>query len=162
MSNLDLFTAAKSESHRQKKVAEEIRFQLAQILSRGDLPTVRNPKTNKFLSYTNPITITRIEISADLRHATAYITSLGGIEQDKALQFIRLQRGYLRKTLSGKMQLRFTPDLHFKLDDSFENANLMLQKISKVISEDERRANVSQLDDENHNDQPESVHEATQ
>lgn len=147
MSKLELFTPSKSESHRQKKVAEEIRFHLSNILVRGDLPIVRSAKTGKFLELTTPITVTHVDISADLRHVNVYITSLGGIDQTKALEFMKLQRGYLRKTMGSKMQLRYTPDLHFRLDESFSVANDMMQKIATVIARDNEKAGINMIDE---------------
>lgn len=162
MSKLGLFVPTKSESHRQKKVAEEIRYHLGNALARGDLPAVRSSKTGKFVSVSNPITITRIEISADLKHVNVYVTSLGGTEQDRALEFMTLQRGYLRKLIGSKMQLRYTPDLHIRIDESFAVANDMMQKISAVIESDNKKAQLtnsspSTIEEASINDQNESV-----
>lgn len=146
MSQLDLFVPEKGESHRQKRVAEEIRFQLAQALSRGDLPPVRSRADDQFLSLKAPLTITHVTVSADLRHATVLITSLGGFEKDKSLEFIQLQRGCLRKMLGAKMKLRYTPDLHFKWDDGIEQASHMMQKIADVIAKDEALSSHHKID----------------
>jgi ribosome-binding factor A len=121
-------------------VAGEIRHHLADALSRGDLPAVRHPKGSGFLTFNLPITITDIELSPDMRHATVMFTPLGGTQKEQALQFLKLQRGYLRKILASKLQLRHVPDLHFRLDDSIDQADYMLKKIADVISNDEKLA----------------------
>ncbi|MES2607177.1 MAG: 30S ribosome-binding factor RbfA [Pseudomonadota bacterium] len=133
MARLELFVPAKAASHRQKKVSEEIKHHLALALARGDLPVVRNPSGNGFLSFTTPITVTKVEVSPDLKHVTCYIMPLGGAEQEKALIFVRLQRWYLRKHLGTKIQLRHTPDLHFQLDTSFDEAERIHKMLAAVI-----------------------------
>jgi ribosome-binding factor A len=122
-SRLNLFVPAKASSHRQKKVAEEIRHRLSDTLSRGDLPTVRDPKTHEFLSFSLPITITHVDVSPDLKHATLYIMPLGGKHQAEALYFMERQKGYLRKFLSSHLRLRCIPELHISLDQSFDYAD---------------------------------------
>jgi ribosome-binding factor A len=136
MSRLDLFTPARASSHRQKKVSEEIRHHLADALIRGDLPPARHPSGSGFLTYSNPITITKVEASPDLKHATVYIVPLGGLEQEKALTFIRLQAWYLRKHLGTKIQLRHIPNLHFSLDQSFDSAERIHKMMADVLSAD--------------------------
>ena len=133
MSRLDLFVPAKAASHRQKKVSEEIKHHLALALARGDLPVVRNPSGNGFLSFSTPITVTKVEVSPDLKHVTTYIMPLGGLDQERALTFVRLQRWYLRKYLGTKIQLRHTPDLHFQLDSSFDEAERIHKMLASVI-----------------------------
>ncbi|MDP3372409.1 MAG: 30S ribosome-binding factor RbfA [Candidatus Paracaedibacteraceae bacterium] len=135
MSRLELFVPTKASSHRQKKVSEEIKHHLAHALSRGDLPPIRNTKSKNggFLTFPTPITVTKIEVSPDLKHATTYIMPLGGNQQEEALYFVRAHKGYLRKFLGSKIQLRHTPDLHFALDNSFDNADRIRQILEDVI-----------------------------
>ncbi len=144
MSRLDLFVPAKAASHRQKKVSEEIKHHLALALARGDLPIVRNPSGNGFLSFSTPITVTKVEVSADLKHLTCFIMPLGGAEQEKALLFTRLQRWYLRKHLGTKIQLRHTPDLHFQLDSSFDEAERIHKMLAGVIQSGKSEADVNE------------------
>lgn len=133
MSRLDLFVPTKAASHRQKKVSEEIKHHLALALTRGDLPAVRNPSGEGFMSFLTPITITKVDVSPDLKHVTIYIMPLGGQDQASALTFIRLQRGYLRKVLASKIRLRYTPDLHFQLDSSFDEAERIHKMLANVV-----------------------------
>jgi ribosome-binding factor A len=155
MSRLDLFVPAKAASHRQKKVSEEIKHHLALALARGDLPVVKNPKGNGFLTFVTPITVTKVEVSPDLKHVTVYIMPLGGAEQDKALTFVRLQRGYLRKILGSKIQLRHTPDLHFQLDTSFDEAERIHKMLARV-----RTTETSESDTEQSSNQDEDLIES--
>lgn len=143
MSRLNLFVPTKASSHRQKKVAEEIKHHLATALARGDLPPIRRAKDNRFISFTTPITVTKIDVSPDLKHATTYIMPLGGNQQEEALYFVRAHRGYLRKYLGSKIQLRHTPDLHFALDNSFDNADRIKQLLASVLPQERTEDEIS-------------------
>ncbi len=136
MSRLELFVPAKAASHRQKKVSEEIKHHIASAMSRGDLPPARDPNGDGFLSFSTPITVTKVDVSPDLKHVTVYIVPLGGKDAEKALLFIRQQRGFLRKLLGTKIQLRHTPDLHFQLDKSFDEAERIHKMLAQVLSAD--------------------------
>jgi ribosome-binding factor A len=153
MSRLDLFTPAKASSHRQKKVSEEIRHHLADALIRGDLPPARHPSGSGFLTFSHPITITKVDASPDLKHATVYIVPLGGVDQERALTFICLQRWYLRKYLGTKIQLRHIPDLHFSLDQSFDSAERIHKMMIDVLSVDAQKQKEYATSD---NDQPDA------
>lgn len=157
MSRLDLFTPAKASSHRQKKVSEEIRHHLADALIRGDLPPARHPSGSGFLAYSNPITITKVDASPDLKHATVYIVPLGGLEQEKALTFIRLQGWYLRKLLGTKMQLRHVPNLHFSLDHSFDSAERIHKMMADVLSADAEKQHAAAQNERAQNEREKSA-----
>jgi ribosome-binding factor A len=141
MSRLELFVPAKAASHRQKKVSEEIKHHLALALARGDLPAVKNPSGSGFMTFSIPITITKVDVSPDLKHVTVYIMPLGGAEQEKALIFTRLQRGHLRKILGTKIQLRYTPDLHFQLDTSIDEAERIHKMLARVLTPEAVKSN---------------------
>jgi ribosome-binding factor A len=140
VSKLELFVPSKAASHRQKKVSEEIRHHLADALIRGDMPPVRNPKNNEFISFITPITITKVETSADLKHTSVSIIPLGGTEKEKALTFVRLNSWYFRKIISAKMRLRHAPMLHFSLDESFDESERMFKLIADAVSSDDHKS----------------------
>ncbi len=148
MSDLNLFVPQRSESHRQKRVAEEIRHLLATVIMRGDLPAIRSQSGAGFITLQSPVTLTRVEISPDLKHATVYLTAMVPTDEAKTLAFFKQQRGYLRKVLAKEMQLRYAPDLHFKTDDELKNADHILKRIADVIAEDERRTHHDNIDSE--------------
>ncbi len=119
-------TSPKAPSHRQKRVAEEIRYILSQAILRGELPT-------EFLMEQS-ITITEVSVSPDLRHATALVMPLGGKNQEEILQHLKEVAPMLRHYLAKNMSLRYVPELRFKLDDRFEKERYIDALFTKIKS----------------------------
>lgn len=83
------------------------------------------------------ITVTRVEMSPDLKYAKIYVSILKENDEEQEKSFERLKKAskFLRSRLAQKMDLRFAPELHFKLDDSIE-AGFRIQKILKKIEDE--------------------------
>lgn len=99
-------------SQRQLRVGELIRRTLSDVLSRGD---VHDPELNRM-----SITVGEVRTSPDLKVATAYVLPLGGIGQDEVLELLARNKSELRRAVSKKLTLKFSPDLRFQLDDTFD------------------------------------------
>lgn len=100
---------------RQLRVGEELRHALAWTIERGEL---RDPALAKSL-----VTVTEVRISPDLRQATVFVMPLGGTEQDDVLAALTRARGFLRRRIAGSVKLKYVPELTFRLDRSFEEAD---------------------------------------
>lgn len=105
----------KAPSQRQLRVGEEIRHTLAMVLERGDL---RDPGLKGA-----SITVTEVRTTPDLRHAYAYVMPLGGADKEAALQALNRARSFLRHQVSKSLTLKYSPDLHFALDESFDESD---------------------------------------
>jgi ribosome-binding factor A len=127
--------SSKGPSQRQLRVAEEIRHLLAGIFMRGEL---RDPAL-KGVS----VTVTEVRISPDLKHATAYCVPLGGAHVPEVLAALNRSRGFLRGQVGHQMSLRYTPELHFAEDKSFEEA----QKIEALLHTEKVRRDLRAEDD---------------
>jgi ribosome-binding factor A len=104
----------REHSQRQLRVGEELRHGLAELLERGDMrdPVLREAR----------ITVTMVDVSPDLRNATAFIVPLGGEHADEILAAMRRAAPYFRNRLAKMVDLRFAPEIRFELDRSFDNA----------------------------------------
>lgn len=118
---LKLFTPAKAPSHRQARLAGEIRFLLSCQLQKDCMP-IEYGKNEDLLKPSVPITITYLDVSPDLRHAQVGIMPLGGIEQENAVKFLDANAWFLRRSIAKQLKTRVVPELHFYLDNSFEQA----------------------------------------
>lgn len=109
----------RAPSQRQLRVGEEIRHALAMVLERGEL---RDPGLQGV-----PVTITEVQASPDLRHAYVYVMPLGGEREGgelvAVLKALGRARPYLRRQISKALTLKFSPDLHFAADETFEEAD---------------------------------------
>lgn len=128
---LKLFTPTKAPSHRQERVAEEVKFLLSQQLQRDSLPIERDENDN-VLKPQAPITITELSISPDLRHAQIGVMPLGGIGQETVAKYLKVNSWYLRKFLAKQLKTRVAPELHFFLDDHFDQAAKIDALIVKI------------------------------
>jgi ribosome-binding factor A len=99
-------------SQRQLRVGELIRRTLADVLARGD---IHDPDLNRY-----SITVGEVRTSPDLRVATAYVVPLGGKGQEDVLDLLHRNRSELRRAVAKNLTLKFSPELRFKLDDTFD------------------------------------------
>ncbi|MCR4609579.1 MAG: 30S ribosome-binding factor RbfA [Eubacterium sp.] len=88
--------------------------------------------------------ITKLEVTKDLKYCKVYISVLGDNEKKKdAIAGLDSAKGYIRRTLAGTLNLRNTPELQFTLDNSIEYGVEMAKKIDDILgtsSEDEADA----------------------
>ena len=109
-------------SQRQLRVGTEIRHALSAVLQRGE---VRDPDLED-----RSITVTEVRMSPDLKNATAFVMPLGGGAADSVLPALRRNAPFLRRCVATAVPLKFTPQLSFQLDRSFEIAG----RIDRVLS----------------------------
>lgn len=93
------------------RVGETIRHALSDILAREDF---RDPDFDP-----RRITVSAVEVSPDLRHADIFVVPMLGDAADPALAALGRSAAFLRRELGRRVVLRYLPDLHFKLDESF-------------------------------------------
>ncbi len=114
------------KSHRQLKVGEELRHLISNALLRESFYDEHIENNN--------ITITEVNVSPDLKNAKIYVMPLGGANKLDALNSLSKASGRLKKIISSNINLRQTPKLTFKIDETFEYAkkiNDILDKIKK-------------------------------
>lgn len=110
-------------SHRQLRVGESLRHALADILARDAL---RDPSLNG-----QSITVSEVQVSPDLRHATVYVMPLNKDAGDEVLAGLERAAPYLSSQLGRQVRLKRTPRLHFVRDSAFDYAN----QVSELLAE---------------------------
>lgn len=99
-------------SRRRRQVGDLLRDEISFIIQRG----LKDPRVG-FAS------ITRVDVSADIRYATAYVSVFGTEdEQSESLVALNNAAGYIRHELAPKLSLRSVPAIRFTLDRSMEHA----------------------------------------
>lgn len=109
------------ESRRQKKVASLIHEALSQPLAEA-VQVVSS----------SLVTITRVEITADLRAARVYLSVFDTDKSGQILDTLNKRKGFLRKSVASKTKLKYNPTLFFSMDlSSADEANIdrILQRI---------------------------------
>jgi ribosome-binding factor A len=117
-------------SQRQLRVGELIRRTLSDVLARGD---VHDPDLNRM-----SITVGEVRISPDLKIATAYVLPLGGKGQDDVLKLLARNKSELRRAIGKKTGLKFTPDLRFQLDQTFDQ----MDETRRMLNQDHVRQDI--------------------
>jgi len=114
-------------SRRLEKIAHAIQSILGPMLQNQ----ISDPRVNGLIS------ITRVEVSADLSIAKIYLSILGldDKHQQLALQGITHAGGFLRRKLSDQLTMRTCPFLRFYLDSSLKKEQEILQILHQVASE---------------------------
>jgi ribosome-binding factor A len=102
----------KVPSQRQLKVGELIRHALAEIFTRGELMDEVIER--------HSLTVPEVRMSPDLKLATVYVMPLGGGEAKEVVAHLEKHKRYLRGELARRVEMKFMPELRFKVDTSFE------------------------------------------
>ena len=118
----------KRTSQRAHRVGDQIQRELADLLKND----VKDPRVG-------PVTVTAVDVSSDLSHATVRFTHLAGKAQSEAaVSALARTSGFLRSELSRRLDLYSVPQLHFEYDDSIESGMRMSQLIDEAIAEDKK------------------------
>ncbi|HYM72891.1 MAG TPA: 30S ribosome-binding factor RbfA [Stellaceae bacterium] len=105
---------AGQRSQRQLRVGEELRHALALLLRPGEL---RDP-----VLHDANVTVTEVQVSADLRNATAFVMPLGGANAADIVAALRRSAPFLKGRIARAVRLRHAPNLAFALDNAFDSA----------------------------------------
>jgi ribosome-binding factor A len=108
-------------SRRTERLAEEIREEVALLIA-GEL---KDPRIGF-------VTVTRVEVTPDLRTARIYVGVLGTEKQrTTSLAGLRQGAGFLRRALGRTLRLRYTPELLFQYDEGLEASD----RVAKLLAE---------------------------
>lgn len=105
---------AAGPSQRQLRAGELVRHALVEILAREDL---RDPALAGV-----SVTVGEVRASPDLKHMTAFVAALGDHEPGKIATALGRCASFLRGRLARQIDLKFTPQLHFLPDVSYNEA----------------------------------------
>lgn len=113
---------------RMIRINDELARELANIIR----TEVKDPRVNSMTS------VIKVETTADLKYCKVFVSVLGN-EEDKAnvMKGLKNASGFMRHLLAERVNLRNTPELIFKLDDSVEYA-IKMDKLIREISGESR------------------------
>ena len=114
-------------SNRIGRINEEIQRELSDLI-RG----LKDPRVQTMLS------ITRVDTTSDMRYAKVHISVLEESRENEAMKGLRSAGGWLRRELGQKLQLRYTPELVFELDDSLKYGAHMYDLLSRLSAQEKR------------------------
>jgi ribosome-binding factor A len=91
------------------------------------------------------VTVSEVQVSPDLRVATCYVAPLGGGDPKPLLAALRRSKSALRAELGRRLTTKFTPDLRFEADVSFDQAS----GVDAILKSDAVRRDLTRGEDEN-------------
>ena len=109
-------------SFRPERTAEQIQYLISELLERR----IKDPRLTT-------ISVTAVKTSPTLREATIFVSALGGAAaRAEALDGLESAKGYLRREVGRRLQLRNAPELYFKWDDSIEAGDRVLRLLDDL------------------------------
>jgi ribosome-binding factor A len=131
-------------SQRQLRAGELIRHALVEVLREEE---IHDPAMEGV-----SVTVTEVRMSPDLKHATCFVEPLGaGVETvptaghvDEIVKALNAHARFLRGVLGRHIDMKFTPDLKFRHDESFDAAGRM----DRLFADPRVRADLERTDDE--------------
>lgn len=110
-------------NHHIDRINDDIRRVLAEKLR-----DVKDPRIQQGAM----LTVTHTDTTSDLRHCKVYISVLGQVDEKQLIRGLKSVSGYLRRELGCSLDLRYTPELHFLLDDSIARGAHINQLINNL------------------------------
>ena len=126
---------AQGPTQRQLRAGELMRHSLVEILREQDI-------TDPALEGVS-VTVTEVRMSPDLRHATVFVEPLGGGHAAEVVEALNRHAKFLRGRLGRTIDMKFTPDLKFLHDESFDEA----QRMNALFNRPEVRRDLEHEDD---------------
>ena len=115
-------------SNRIGRINEEVQKELASLIR-----NLKDPRVQDTM-----ISITHVEVTPDLRYAKVYVSFLQEDRAEGAMKGLKSASGYLRRELGHALNLRYTPELMWALDDSITYGAKMLKLINSLeVKQDE-------------------------
>ncbi|MEB3429631.1 30S ribosome-binding factor RbfA [Citroniella saccharovorans] len=113
-------------NRRIQRISQEIKKIISNLLIDG----IKDPRISKMTS------ITSVKVSNDLSYADIYISVLGReSEKEESLDGLKKAKGYIKKEIGSKIDLRHVPELRFHLDDTLDHG-MKIDEILRQIKEE--------------------------
>ena len=116
----------RSNQHGASRVSHDVQRSLSKIISE-----LKDPRIGLMTS------ITRCEVTRDLKECKCYISVLG--DEDATMKGLESARGFIRKQLAVSLNLRNTPEIEFIPDHSIAYGVDMSKRIDEVMEQDRKK-----------------------
>lgn len=118
---------ARKNTNRLDKVSEEFKREISVIIDRD----IKNPNV------TGLVSVTKVKLSPDLKNARVYISIINSKSKKNTLEGIKNATGFIRTELARKVNLRYTPNIVFELDDSIEYGDRIENILKEIMPKKE-------------------------
>jgi ribosome-binding factor A len=112
-----------TRSVRLLKVGEQVRHVLSELLTRQEV--------HDEVLTAHSVSVTEVRMSPDLRHASVYVKSMLGADEDEVVKALRTNTAFFQREVAQRLKLRFAAKLKFLPDESFDEAG----RIERLLSD---------------------------
>jgi ribosome-binding factor A len=113
-------------SRRQVQVGEAVQQHISYLLQRE----LKDPRIGF-------VTVISVDMSADLKYARVFVSVMGTPEEQKAtMAALASGRGFIRRELASRLDMRFAPEIQFKLDTSAEYSDRINRLLNELKAEE--------------------------
>jgi ribosome-binding factor A len=123
-------------SQRMLRVGELVRHALSTLLTRTEID---DPALKGVF-----VTVPEVRMTPDLKLASAYIMPLGGKKATEVAEALNRHKKFIRGQLGPALDLKFTPELRFRVDETFDEAS----RIDALLRSDDVRRDLDDDDDQ--------------
>ena len=106
---------------RVERIEEEVKKVVSKVIDRD----LKDPRLNGMIS------VTKVDVSRDLKYCKIYVSMLGVADQKEAMDALKSSAGFVRREIGANIRMQSTPEVKFEFDDSIEYGN----KIQKIIND---------------------------
>lgn len=111
---------------RTSRISEEMKKEISGIIQ-NELKDPRLPRL---------ISVTSVNVTKDLRYAKVYVSVMGSDEDKKnALSGLKSAAGFIRREVGRRIQMRYTPEIQFEIDNSIEHGVYITKLINETMKE---------------------------
>lgn len=115
---------------RLNRISGEIKRVVSELLQRG----IKDPRINPLTS------VTRVEVTNDLSYAYINISVMGNEEEkENTLSGLQSAKGFIRREIGNRIDLRHAPEPIFQIDESIEQSLYISKLIDRIHKEDEEK-----------------------
>ena len=125
------------QGSRPERVADQIRAEVTTIIARE----LHDPGVGF-------VTVTRVEVTADLQHAKVYYTSLGdATARTNTARALERAAGFMRRQIGQRLRLRHAPEIRFEFDQSIGHQDRVEQLLKEIADEQADASDLTDTDD---------------
>ena len=124
-----------TRSVRLLKVGEQVRHVISELLTRQQV--------HDDVLTAHSVSVTEVRMSPDLRHATVYVKSLLGADEDEVIKALRTNTAFFQREVAGKLKLKYAAKIKFLPDESFDEAG----RIEALLSDPRVARDLGEHDD---------------
>lgn len=107
---------------RTQRISEEVLKALSE-----EIRSLKDPRIHGLVS------VTKCEVTGDLRYAKVFISVLGSDEDKKdVMRGLKSAAGFLRREVAARVQLRYAPELIFHLDESITHGAHITEILHRI------------------------------